>query len=98
MNESRFPPGTQVCVRQRIEHRDRPIEAEVSGVVESWEDLPTGSWYAHGKRAGAERVYGRLWLNRLTLRKPDGEITTLVINSASEVVKIEPASANEEQR
>ena len=95
MNEQVIPPGTPVRVRQQIDHRMKPMETEIVGVVEAVEDLPTGSWYAHGKPAGSDRTYGRLWLKRLTLRKLDGEITTLVIDNATEIAKLEPASPDQ---
>jgi len=79
-----FPPGTPVCVKQTITYRGRPVDTEVVGVVEFWEDLPTGSWYAHGK-------HDRLWLKRLKLRKLDGEVTLLVIDDRTEIAKLEAA-------
>ena len=87
MSESQFPPGTQVCVRQTIDHRSHPIEAEVVGAIESWEDLPTGSWHARGKN-------GRLWLKRLKLRKADGEVALLVIDNRTSITKLEAAPAD----
>ena len=82
MNESHFPPGTRVRVRHMIDHRSDPIGAEVTGVVEAWEQLPTGSWYAHGRG-------GKLWLSRLQLRKEDGELTLLVIDESTTITKLE---------
>jgi hypothetical protein len=84
--EARFPPGTPVCVRETIERRGEATEVETVGVVESWEDLPTGSWYAHGKN-------DRLWLQRLKLRKADGEITLLVVDNRTAIAKLEPLKA-----
>jgi hypothetical protein len=85
--ESAFPAGTTVRVKHAVLRRGRPIEAEVTGVVEAWEDRPTGSWYAHGKN-------DKLWLKRLKLRKADGEVTLLVIDTATEIAKREPADAS----
>ena len=82
MCENQFPPGTAVYVRQTIQRRDRPLAVEVFGVVETWEDLPTGSWFAHGMR-------GRLWLKRLTLRKADGECSMLVVDDSTEIARLE---------
>jgi len=81
-----FPPGTPVCVRQRVRRRDQDltITIEVVGTVEEWESLPTGSWYAHGHK-------DKLWLNRLKLRKVDGELTLLVIDDFTEIARLEPA-------
>lgn len=82
MYESQFPPGTPVCVKETVDRRGQSYEAQVVGVVEAWEELPTGSWYAHGKD-------NRLWLKRLKLRKVDGEVTLLVIDDRTEIAKLE---------
>jgi len=86
--ERLFPPGTPVCVKQKVRRREvlGSYEAEVVGVVEAWEEHPTGSWYAHGKD-------DKLWLKRLKLRKADGEITLLVIDNATQIAKIEAATS-----
>ena len=62
--ETIFAPGTPVCVTETTVRRGEPIQTRVVGVVEEWEDLPTGSWFAHGKK-------DKLWLKRLRLRKAD---------------------------
>jgi hypothetical protein len=81
---SEFPPKTPVSVRQTFGHGPGLVHTEVAGVVEAWEDLPTGSWYAHGKGA-------KLWLKRLTLRKVDGEISVLVIDGRTTIARLEAA-------
>ena len=85
MIESKFPPGTPVCVRQIVEHRIQDIETEVFGVVEAWTDEPTGAWHAHGKQH-------KLWLKRLRLRKTDGELVVLVVDDGTSIAKLEPRS------
>ncbi len=85
MNESMFPPGTPVCVRQTIIKRGENIVSETVGVVESWDENPTGSWFVHGKN-------DRLQLKRLTLRKVDNELTSIVIDDATSIAKIEAAA------
>jgi len=65
--EEQFPKGTPVRVIQTTRRREASYEAESVGVVEAWEDRPTGSWYAHGKN-------DKLWLRRLKLTKADGEV------------------------
>lgn len=83
MIESKFPPGTPVRVRQVVERRRDSIEVEIVGTIESWDELPTGSWHAHGR-------HDRLWLKRLKLRKADGELTLLVIDDLTAIAKLEP--------
>ena len=83
--EEMFPQGTPVRVVQITRRRDDSYRAESVGVVEAWENRSTGSWYAHGKN-------DKLWLKRLKLRKADGELTLLVIDDATSIAKLEPAS------
>lgn len=82
MLNSQFPPGTPVCVTQLIALRGQDISTEIIGVIEAWEELPTGAWYAHGKD-------DKLWLRRLKLRKVDGEITLLIVDNATSIAKLE---------
>ena len=83
--EAAFPPGTPVCVTEITQRRDDPIETRIIGVVQSWEEMPTGSWFARGKD-------DKLWLKRLRLRKADGEITLLVIDDGMTIARLEAAS------
>jgi len=81
MDESirrQLTPGTQVTVIQQVPHRDRVWTTSVSGTIVRFEQQPTGSWFAHAKDK-------RLWLDRLVLRKPDGELTTLSLDQYSRV-------------
>jgi len=80
--EELFPAGTPVRVLQTTQRRGTSYESQVVGVVESWDNRPTGSWHAHGKN-------DKLWLSRLKLRKADGEITLLVIDDATSIAKLE---------
>lgn len=82
MLNSQFPPGTPVCVTQLIALRGQDISTEIVGVIEAWEELPTGAWYAHGKD-------DKLWLRRLKLRKVDGEITLLILDNGTSIAKLE---------
>ncbi len=82
--EEQFPQGTPVCIKQTIEMGGKNLETKVVGSVQAWEELPTGSWHAHGKK-------DKLWLKRLKLRKADGEITLLIIDDATEIAKLEVA-------
>jgi hypothetical protein len=84
MPEVTFPPGTPVCVTEVTRRRDRSIEVRTVGVVDAWEELPTGSWHVHGRK-------DRLWLRRLKLRKLDGEVTLLVVDDGTSIAKLEAA-------
>ena len=89
MFESHFPTGTRVRVEQVIDYRSDPVTSETTGVVEAWEELPTGSWHAHGKNS-------KLWLTRLKLRKKDGELTLLVIDDRTTITRLETESSSAE--
>ena len=87
-------PGVRVRVIQQIRQQDRWLTAAVEGEVVSFMRKPTGSWFAHGKNR-------RLWLDRLTLRKPDGEEAELVIDEQTQLEILEGSdqqSANRDQQ
>jgi hypothetical protein len=73
-------PGANVTVIQQIAARDYSWSGEITGTVVEYSQQETGSWFAHSKN-------DKLWLDRLTLREPDGEITTLNLDAFS-VVRI----------
>jgi hypothetical protein len=81
-------PGTRVKVTQQIAGRYYAWPTEVSGTIVSYQQRPTGSWFAHSKD-------DKLWLDRLTLRKEDGEITTLNLDEYSNVEVEGAQSVNE---
>jgi hypothetical protein len=65
-------PGAKVTVTQQFAHRD-PAKAwtnRVTGTVLEYMQKPTGSWFAHSKN-------DKLWLERLKIRRDDGELMTL---------------------
>jgi hypothetical protein len=70
--------GARVHVTEQIALRDRTIKQEVSGTVVNYEQRPTGSWFAHTRDQ-------RLWLDRLTVRKDDGEISVLNLDQATRI-------------
>jgi hypothetical protein len=81
MDESlrnRLRPGARVNVTQQIAGRDYTWTTDTRGTVLSYQQRPTGSWYAHSRD-------DKLWLDRLELRKDDGELTTLNLDEFSRV-------------
>lgn len=78
-------PGASVLVTQQIPHRDRVWTQTIKGTIVAFEQRPTGSWYAHSRQ-------DKLWLDRLVIRKADGEITTLILDEYSNLI-VEPAAA-----
>ena len=75
---SQLKPGAKVRVTQQIVARDYSWSTPVSGTVVGFEQKPTGSWFAHSKN-------DRLWLDRLVIRKDDGEISTLNLDEFSHI-------------
>ena len=71
-------PGALVEVTQQIPHRDRTWTNRIKGTVVSYQQKQTGSWFAHSKD-------DKLWLDRLVLRKEDGEITTLNLDEYTHI-------------
>jgi len=60
---------TRVTVTQQIAARDYAWASEVRGTIVDYSQQQTGSWFAHSKD-------DKLWLDRLKIRKDDGEFTT----------------------
>ena len=81
-----FQPGQRVEVTQQIPQRDEVWTSKSEGVVVRYEQRKTGSWYAHAKD-------DRLWLDRLVVRKDDGELVTFNLDNYThvEVVNDTPA-------
>ncbi len=70
--------GQRVVVIQQIPQGDSPLTIRTQGIVEKLEQRKTGSWYAHAKD-------DKLWLDRLVLRKDDGEIVVFNLDHYSRV-------------
>jgi hypothetical protein len=79
-------PGTRVKVTQQIAARDYTWTSDVVGTVLGYEQKQTGSWFAHSKN-------DKLWLDRLLLKKDDGELITLNLDDYSHVELLDPAPA-----
>ena len=76
----RLRPGARVTVTQQVQHKG--WTNRVCGVVESFEQRKTGSWYAHAKD-------DKLWLDRLVLQKDDGEIIVANLDAYTRVEVID---------
>src|SRR5205823_4278446 len=79
-------PGAAVRVIQQIAARNYTWTSDVRGVIVSYRQQQTGSWFAHSKD-------DKLWLDRLTLRKSDGELITLNLDAFSHVELDKSAAA-----
>jgi hypothetical protein len=79
-------PGAKVKVTQQVAARDYTLASEVRGTVLDFQQKQTGSWYAHSKN-------DKLWLDRLTLRKDDGELITLNLDEYTAISVEAPRTA-----
>jgi hypothetical protein len=78
-------PGAKVKVTQQIAARNYSLSSDIRGTVVAYDQKTTGSWFAHSKN-------DKLWLDRLTLRKEDGELITLNLDGFTSIVVESPAS------
>ena len=76
--QSALRVGTRVRITQHVPRRQGHLKTAVEGSVVRYEQSKTGSWYAHGKD-------DKLWLDRLVLRRDDGEIVYLNLDQYSVV-------------
>jgi len=82
----KLTPGTRVTVTQQIAARDYTWVSEIRGTIVEYSQQQTGSWYAHSKD-------DKLWLDRLKIRKDDGEFTTLNLDEFTHIEIDAPAAA-----
>jgi len=73
-----FKPGDRVRITQQTPRQSGVWQATVEGVVVRFEQRKTGSWFAHSKD-------DKLWLDRLIIRKDDGEIVIANLDRFSHV-------------
>lgn len=71
-----YAPGTVVRITQQIPRRLDTYTTTVTGTVVRHERQNSGSWFARNKR-------NRVWLDRLIIKKQDGEITILNLDEYS---------------
>ena len=87
-----FQPGQRVVVMQQIPLSGRAWTGQVTGHVVRCEQRKTGSWFAHAKD-------DKLWLDRLIIRKDDGEIVVCILDAYTRVeVVVDPAPTQEHAR
>ncbi len=86
MSRPAYTPGTRVRVTQQLPRQSGTTTATVEGVVLKFEQQKTGSWFAHSRD-------NKLWLDRLELRKDDGELVALNLDQYSNVEVLEDRRA-----
>jgi succinylglutamate desuccinylase len=73
-----YTPGQRVRVIQQVARQRDAFTTSIEGTVVKFEQQKTGSWYAHAQD-------NKLWLDRLELRKDDGETVILNLDRNSRV-------------
>lgn len=73
-----FQPGQRVRVTQQVPRQLGTHIITVEGTVQRFGQATTGSWFAHSKD-------NKLWLDRLELKKDDGEIVVVNLDRYSRV-------------
>ncbi|MBA4027556.1 MAG: hypothetical protein C0475_00140 [Planctomyces sp.] len=75
----RVSPGQRVRVIQQVPRQEfggGSMATVIEGTVVRFEQMKTGSWYAHSRD-------DKLWLDRLVLRRDDGETVYLNLDRYS---------------
>ena len=80
MNEAAqaYTIGSQVRVTKALSHGEELSAFVVEGEILRMGQQKTGSWYAHSRDK-------KLWLDRLELRKDDGEIVVINLDQRTAV-------------
>ncbi len=81
MSALELKPSQRVRVEETIRTREGDWKTVTEGEVVYFAPHPTGSWFAHGKN-------DKLWLNRLRLRRDDGELVELNIGPDTRVIAL----------
>ncbi len=79
--------GQRIRVAQTIVRREGDWRGDVSGVIVEVTHASTGAWYAHGRD-------NKYWLRRVTIKKDDGELTTLTLDQNTEIEILADAEPN----
>ncbi|MBC7834195.1 MAG: hypothetical protein H7Y88_03730 [Phycisphaerales bacterium] len=81
MQQPKYQAGVRVRVTQQVPRQSGNMAITTEGTVVRFEQQKTGSWYAHAKD-------DRLWLDRLELRKDDGEQIVLNLDQYTRVEQV----------
>jgi len=82
MSQFNYMQGQRVRVTQQVPHlgsgRETYVTKGLEGNVVKYVQAKTGSWFAHSKDH-------KLWLDRLEVRKDDGEMVTINLDQYTRV-------------
>lgn len=77
-------PGQRVRITQQLPRQTGTHLITVEGTVVRFGQAKTGSWFAHSKDK-------KLWLDRVELRKDDGELVVVNLDHYSRIETLEDA-------
>lgn len=80
---SQYQVGQRVRVTQQMPRQTGTLTITAEGVIQRFGQHKTGSWFAHSKD-------DKLWLDRLELKKDDGELVVMNLDQYSVVELIAP--------
>lgn len=81
-----YQPGKRVRITQQIVRNTRePLLITIEGVIINYEMSKTGSWFAHSKD-------DKLWLERLIIRRDDGEEVVCNLDRYTHIEPLEDAA------
>lgn len=75
-------PGNRVRITQQLPQVNQAWSTTVEGTVLRARQAATGSWFAHSRG-------DRLWLDRLEVRRDDGEIVVLNLDQYTQVQRLD---------
>ncbi|MBL8760584.1 MAG: hypothetical protein JNL50_04710 [Phycisphaerae bacterium] len=73
-----YTPGQRVRVTQQMPRQSGTLTTTIEGTIVRAGQGKTGSWFAHSRDK-------KLWLDRLELRKDDGEMVVVNLDHYSSV-------------
>lgn len=80
-----FSSGARVRVTHQIANaHDEPWQNTIEGEVVRYRQAKTGSWFNNSKD-------DRLWLDRLELRRDNGELVVLNLDQFTQIEPLPPA-------
>jgi len=87
ISSAQYKPGMRVRITQQIPFGSKPVTTTIEGAILRYGQQKTGSWFAHARD-------DKLWLDRIELRKDDGELIVCNLDQYSVVeVLNQPARA-----
>ncbi|MEQ8844297.1 MAG: hypothetical protein RIB58_05525 [Phycisphaerales bacterium] len=82
-------PGSTVRITQQFPRQSGTMVMTVEGVVTRVGQEKSGSWFAHTRD-------NKVWIDRVELRKKDGELVVLNLDRYSAVEVLKPAEQQAE--